>query len=211
MRKRFSLILQTFLAMMFIMAFVCACHHDVKNVPETFPFSLADVNSVQLKAAQQYGLSHTLKSREQLDRVSDRLVHITNCPYYRIDRLTHSVPYLTRGASDLLETIGRDFQKSLKKHKLGTYRIIVTSVLRTEEDVRRLMKKNNNAVKKSTHQYATTFDITYSRFDHINGTRATLKQLKYLLGEVLSQLRDKGRCYVMYEQQQPCFHITSRR
>lgn len=211
MRKRFSLILQTFLAMMFIMAFVCACHHDVKNVPETFPFSLADVNSVQLKAAQKHGLSGTLKSRDQLDRVRDCLVHITDCDYYRVDRLTHSVPYLTRGASELLETIGRDFQKSLKKHKLGTYRIIVTSVLRTEEDVRRLMKSNRNAVKKSTHQYATTFDITYSRFDYVSGTRATLKQLKYLLGEVLSQLRDKGRCYVMHEQQQPCFHITSRR
>ena len=194
-----------------LLLLLCACHRGSINVPESFPFTLADVNSVQLKAAQQYGLSHTLKSREQLDRVSDRLVHITNCPYYRIDRLTHSVPYLTRGASDLLETIGRDFQKSLKKHKLGTYRIIVTSVLRTVEDVRRLMKKNNNAVKKSTHQYATTFDITYSRFDHINGTQATQKQLKYLLGEVLSELRNKGRCYVMYERQQSCFHITSRR
>ncbi|MBR4388657.1 MAG: hypothetical protein IKT00_05725 [Prevotella sp.] len=211
MRKPFSLILQTFLAMILIMAFVCACHHEAKNVPETFPFTLADVNSVQLMAAQEHGLSHTLKSREQIDGVSDRLVHIGTCQYYRVDKLTHSVPYLTRGASELLETIGRDFQKSLKKHKLGNYRIIVTSVLRTEEDVRRLMKNNHNAVKKSTHQYATTFDITYSRFDHISGTRATLKQLKYLLGEVLSQLREKGRCYVMHERQQPCFHITSRR
>ena len=210
MKKRIFHILHTFVVALFMVGF-CACHHSNESVPETFPFTLADGNSRQLEAAQRNGLPRTLKSRDQLDGVTDRLVRITDCPYYRVDHLTHSVPYLTKGASELLEIIGKDFQKSLKKHKLGSYRIIVTSVLRTEEDVRRLMKKNNNAVKKSTHQYATTFDITYSRFDHVSGKRATLKQLKYLLGEVLSHLRDKGHCYVMHERQQPCFHITSRR
>ncbi len=194
-----------------LMACLTACSHSNHSIPETFPFHLSDGNSKQLGAAQRYGLGRTLKDRSQVDGVVDRLVKISDCRYYRVDRLTHSVPYLTPGASKLLETIGRDFQKALKKSKLGTYRFIVTSVLRTEEDVRRLMKKNGNAVKKSTHQYATTFDITYSRFDHVSGKRATPKQLKYVLGKVLSNLRDKGRCYVMHERQQPCFHITSRR
>lgn len=192
-------------------AFLFSCSHGNNTVPETFPFHLADGNSAQLQAAQRYGLKRTLKNRDQVDDVASQLVRIKDCRYYRVDRLGHSVPYLTQGASELLEDIGRDFQKALKKNKIGTYRIIVTSVLRTEEDVRRLMKSNKNAVKKSTHQYATTFDITYSRFDHVSGSYATAKQLKHLLGKVLTDLRGKGRCYVMHERQQPCFHITSRR
>lgn len=197
--------------LLLLLACLFSCSHDTHTVPETFPFHLADGNSTQLKAAQRYGLERTLRDRSQVSDVTHRLVKIANCRYYRVDRLGHSVPYLTPEASDLLEIIGREFQKALKKSKLGTYRIIVTSVLRTEEDVRNLMKKNGNAVKKSTHQYATTFDITYSRFDHVSGRAATQKQLKYLLGKVLSELRDKGRCYVMHEEKQPCFHITSRK
>jgi len=32
-----------------------------------------------------------------------------------------------------------------------------------------------------------------------------------ILGRVLNELRDSGLCYVKYETQQRCYHITSRR
>ncbi len=91
---------------------------------------------------------------------------------------------------------------------MGEYKIIVTSVLRTKEDVRKLMKVNGNAVSNSAHCRATTFDITYRRYKYVNGKQADALQLKYLLGEVMQELRAKGRCFVRYETQQTCLHIT---
>jgi hypothetical protein len=93
---------------------------------------------------------------------------------------------------------------------LGEYKIIVTSVLRTKDDVRRLMKVNSNAVPNSAHCHATTFDLTYRRYEYVDGKKATSKQLKYILGEVVNRLREKERCYVLYETKQTCLHITVR-
>ena len=48
---------------------------------------------------------------------------------------------------------------------IDRHRIIVTSILRTEEDVERLMNHNSVAVKNSAHRHATTFDISYRHFE----------------------------------------------
>jgi hypothetical protein len=83
--------------------------------------------------------------------------------------------------------------------------------------VKRLQKSGNvNASSNSAHNYATTIDITYSRFDKIE-TRllrryesVNTELLKSVLGEVLMELQKEGKCYVKYEKKQHCFHITSR-
>ncbi len=187
--------------------FLTACG-VTREVPYDFPFSYHYVNPHQGKGAVKYGIE-PLENRDALTRkVKRHLTHIEEGKYYTVDRLTHSVPYLTPDAADLLKDIGKDFQKSLRKHKKGNYKIIVTSALRTKEDVRKLMKVNSNAVSNSAHCRATTFDITYSRFKYVDGKKVDTRQLKYLLGEVLDKLAKKGRCYVLYETKQTCFHIT---
>ena len=143
----------------------------------------------------------------------EQLAKIESGKYYKVDWLTHSVPYLTPSTKELLEKIGEQFQKSLKEQGIEKHRIIVTSVLRTDDDVKELRKVNGNAAANSAHQYATTFDITYVRFDRMSliGKSTTNQQLANILGEVIKQLRDDGLCYVKYERNQRCFHITSRR
>ena len=183
----------------------CASHREV---PTNFPFSFKDNNPHQLAAAKKYGIE-PLEDRSCLTKkIKRRLTYIEDNQYYAIDPLTHSVPYLTPDAAKLLKDIGKTFQKKLKKHKMGEYKIIVTSVLRTKEDVRKLMKVNSNAVPNSAHCHATTFDITYRRFKYVSGKQEDARKLKYLLGEVMQELREKGRCYVRYETQQTCLHIT---
>ena len=34
--------------------------------------------------------------------------------------------------------------------------------------------------------------------------------LKYVLSEVLRDMREQGRCYIKYEVKQGCFHMTVR-
>ena len=139
------------------------------------------------------------------------LVRVRSNECMMIDSLKHSYPYLTRHAADLLYEIGRRFRDSLEARGGGEYRLKVTSMFRTPETVRKLRRVNRNATGESAHQYATTFDISYSKFicDDAGGTRRTFEDLKNLLAEVVNDLRRDGRCYVKHERRQACLHITS--
>jgi uncharacterized protein YcbK (DUF882 family) len=189
-------------------------HVEIKELDYATLFN--DQNGVQLKSARKFGIKQTLKNRDEADDVKDSLVHIRNNNHYRIAKLTHSIPYLTNGATGLLDMIGKNFLDSLESKGLNPNRIIVTSVLRTQEDIVKLQRSNPNSVKNSAHCYATTFDITYASYDKIkfkNFRRCESVEketLKKVLGEVLRDLRKKNKCYVKYEVKQRCFHITTR-
>lgn len=175
-----------------------------------------DMNGAHLSSAKRLGIERPIKSRDEADSELDNLVKISNNKHYTVDYLTHSIPYLTNGAAELLEMIGSEFTRAVEEEGYKASRIIVTSVLRTQEDVRKLQKSGNvNASSNSAHCYATTFDITYARFDR--GTKfqplrkaAQTKRLKKILGDVLHELHKEGKCYIKYEINQHCFHITSR-
>ena len=176
-----------------------------------------DQNGVQLKAAAQFGIKQPLKNRDAADDVKDGLIRIRDNSHYTIAKLTHSIPYLTDGAAELLDMIGKNFLDSLESKGLNPNRIIVTSVLRTQEDIKNLQKSgNHNAVSNSAHCYATTFDIAYAYYDKswFKNFRfcesVEPETLKKVLGEVLRDLRKQKKCYVKYEVKQRCFHITTR-
>lgn len=176
-----------------------------------------DQNGVQLQSAVKFGIKRPLKNRDSADEIKDCLVHIKDNNHYSIAKLTHSIPYLTEGAAELLDVIGKNFLDSLESKGLNPNKIIVTSVLRTQEDIKKLQKSGNpNAINNSAHCYATTFDITYARFDKIKFKNLRLCEsvkpelLKKVLSEVLRDLRNQNKCYVKYEVRQRCFHITTR-
>ena len=176
-----------------------------------------DQNEVQLKSAAQFGIKQPLKNRDAADDVKDGLIRIRDNSHYTIAKLTHSIPYLTDGAAELLDMIGKNFLDSLESKGLNPNKIIVTSVLRTQEDIKKLQKSGNpNAVKNSAHCYATTFDIAYAYYDKTWFKNFRFcesvepETLKKLLGEVLRDLRKQKKCYVKYEVKQRCFHITTK-
>lgn len=167
-----------------------------------------DSNHYQLEHARRLGVdpmsdpASYYNTRRPLEKIE------TNKDFV-VDELRHSYPYLVPEAAQLLHDIGRNFQDSLASRNGGRYRIIVTSVLRTPTTVKRLRRVNGNATQESTHQYGTTFDITYTRFNPAEGRDINSQEdLKNLLAEVLLDLREQGRCMVKYERKSPCFHIT---
>lgn len=190
-------------------------HIEIKELDYATLFN--DQNGVQLKSARKFGIKQALKNKDAADEIKDSLVQIKNNSHYNIAKLTHSIPYLTDGAAGLLDMIGKNFLDSLESKGLNPNKIIVTSVLRTQEDIKKLQKSGNpNAVNNSAHCYATTFDITYARYDKIKFKNFRLCEsvepelLKKVLGEVLKDLREQKKCYVKYEVRQRCFHITTR-
>ena len=169
-----------------------------------------DLNRKHLEAASISGLKEIPETRQDIDR--DGLKKISTNRNYCVEPLSYSVPYLMPGAASELDSIGLAFRCKLEENGLPGYRIIVTSVLRTREDVKKLMKANVNSSANSSHCYGSTFDISWSRYDKvvIGGKNVPDSDLKAILGEILKQEKKEGRIYVKYEIRQKCFHITSR-
>lgn len=167
-----------------------------------------DSNYVQLAAAQQMGIE-PITGLDKAYFTKRPIVKVESNQYYQIDSLKHSIPYLVPEAAALLEDIGRSFNDSLSRRGGDSYRIKVTSLLRTPESVGRLRRVNVNATDSSTHQYATTFDISYTNFYCLDENRQINQgDLKNLLGEVLYDMRQQGRCHVKFERKTGCFHVT---
>lgn len=188
--------------------------HPIKSVPnyaEAFP----DSNHVQLSAATRWGVS-PVKNRQNAELRKEELVYMGLSPYYHVDPLQASIPYLVPRAAILVQDIGKAFYDSLHVKGLPLHRLIVTSVLRTQDDVTKLRRYNRNATEQSCHLYGTTIDICYNRYQPVevpggaSRRRVRDDSLKYVLSEVLNDMRRNGRCYVKYEHRQGCFHLTVR-
>lgn len=186
---------------------------SVRSYSEAFP----DGQDTQILAARKWGVKPVTNRNDAESRKAE-LVYVSSNPYFFVEPLYQSIPYLVPRASSLLQDIGRSFFDSLQIKGMNLHKIIITSVLRTKDDVTRLRRHNGNATENSCHMYGTTFDIAYNRYikveenDSAYSKRRTVSdvRLKQILSEVLNDQRKNGKCYVKYEVKQGCFHITVR-
>ena len=210
--------------------FVCAsCGSKADKQPEeiiedtlvsypgrTFSYKdkFRDTQAKQVQAAQAIGLQTPPQNRQEAARIRSQLSLIKSNDNYIVDSLTHSIPYLVPAAAKELERIGEGVADILQRNGLPHYQFYVTSVLRTKDDIKQLQKSGNiNATTNSCHNYGTTFDLAYFRFNKVTRTREYMHQdnLKLVLGQVLLNEQRAGRIYVKYEYKQACFHITVRK
>lgn len=174
-----------------------------------------DLNDVQLATASLIGAPER-EDRKDVRAHNKEYVYIGSSPYFDIQELTYSVPYLVPRAAILLDEIGHAFLDSLTAKGLPFHKLQVTSVLRTNEDVAKLTKSNSNATEQSCHRFGTTFDIAYTVYERVNDPDGeqlpawSAKDLKAILAEVLDDQRRMGTCYVKHENRKRCFHITCR-
>lgn len=177
-----------------------------------FEVSFPDQNDVQLLAAEKWGVKPVADSADASRHLSS-LVYIGANPYFHIDRLRDSSPFLVPRAAVLLQDIGRNFFDSLQVKRIPLHKIIVTSVLRTKADVAKLQKKNSNATTNSCHLFGTTFDVAYNRYKTVEAPGEHRREvrndtLKWVLAEVMRDMRERNRCLIKYEVKQGCWHIT---
>lgn len=181
--------------------------HKIFSVP-SFRRTFPDENDIQLISAKTHGVK-PVQNRDEAEHRKKDLVFVGSNPYYHVEKLTSSIPFLVPNAAMLLQDIGSNFLDSLAIKQIPLHKIIVTSVLRTKHDVKCLQRHNGNATENSCHLYGTTFDISYNRYVTPDGTRKVRNDsLKWVLSEVLCDLRNNNRCHIKYEVKQGCFHIT---
>lgn len=183
--------------------------YSVSNFGKAFP----DQNDVQLVAAQRNGVK-PVADRNDAELRKSELVYVGCNPFFYVDKLKSSIPYLVPKASVLLQDIGRNFFDSLQVKRIPLHKIIVTSVLRSRADIDQLRGHNGNATQNSCHLYGTTFDVCYNRYKTVEAPdgkprrKVSNDTLKWVLSEVLNDMRLQNRCLVKYEVHQGCFHIT---
>ncbi|MGM9804198.1 MAG: DUF5715 family protein [Muribaculaceae bacterium] len=182
----------------------------VHIVPGRLRSIFNDTNGTHLAAAESLGIK-PIRNLSDAYHLRTPIVRIATNENYTVDELTHSMPFLVPKAAQLLNDIGRRFADTIRARGGHEYRIKVTSVLRTDRSVAKLRRRNRNASEQSAHCYGTTFDISYAKFICCDSTFiVSLADLKNILGEILYDERQKGRCYVKFEVKQGCFHITAR-
>jgi hypothetical protein len=193
------------------------------------------LNAEHVERAMEMGVGPIADHEEALALLQQgKLVQIATNPYYAVQEMDYSVPYVTPHTSNLLTLIGMRFQQALQEQGLPLYRYVITSATRTVEDQERLRGVNGNAADTSSHVFGTTVDLHYQEFDyspdqdstadgfwisrsllqrllrrelsHLNDERQA--RLKAILGRVLTELQDEGAVLVIYERLQPVYHLT---
>ncbi len=163
-------------------------------------------------AYQKFG--EIIKEKEEIRSyyLQKKLILVDSSDVYVVDSLFHSFAFLTPDAKSLLDEIGMSFKEKLKNTSLKNARILVTSLLRTEKTVRRLMRRNKNSIRISSHLHGTTFDLAHNEFvAGKNLTPAENDYLKDMLAKTLYEFRENKKCYVTYEINQACFHVVNRK
>ena len=172
-----------------------------------------DLNSVHYAVAKKIGIK-PFTTRAEATKTRQNVELISTNDYYEVRPLTHSVPYVIPEMEEFLDDLSKDFRERLEDINAPLYKLQVTSVTRTKEDVQKLRKSNVNASENSVHVFATTIDISWSKFTKINKRdKRTMSDLylKQVLGLALREMKRNGRCYVKHEIRQACFHITVRK
>lgn len=145
--------------------------------------------------------------------LTGQLVRVKNGRGYKIEKMSHSYPYITRDSKKLLNEISRRFRKKIRKEGLMGSKFIITSMTRTSENMKGLGKTNINVSENSPHLNGNAFDISYARFSFIkyHVTECDKWYMKEALAEIIWQLRKEDKCWATYERKQGCFHVVSRR
>lgn len=206
-----------------LLSVCCSGKNDKETIPEViekksrfignYNKSFNDLNELHMVSAISNGIS-PMQTRDDTLMLEKELVRIPDAlETYTTYNLTHSVPFLVPSATQLLMDISLNFRDSLYSKNMPIYRIFVTSVTRTDDDIAKLTKRNINSIENSAHRYGTTFDISWKRFekrDNPHSEDINPERLKYVLGQTLFDLQQQQRCYIKHERKQACFHITVR-
>ncbi len=172
-----------------------------------------DLNQLHLVSAIKNGIKPLETRDDTVHQIKDLVRLPDELDLYKSYNITHSIPYLVPSAAKLFIDIAQTFRDSLYSKELPIYKLYLTSITRTDEDIVRLTKRNINASDNSAHRYGTTFDISWKRFDKVdenNHDELFPDRLKLVLAQVLFDMKNKQRCYIKHERKQACFHITVR-
>lgn len=131
------------------------------------------------------------------------LIEIKTSENYIVEPMGASLPALLPKGITFINKLSREYRSLCDQKNIEYIPFRITSATRTIKSVKELMKDNGNAIENSAHLKGKTIDITYLT------SKKHTKQ-KELFIQTLAKLKDQGMCYVKFEVQMKCLHITCR-
>ena len=92
---------------------------SVASYKEAFP----DSQSVQYASARRWGVE-SVQNRQEAESRKRELVYVGSNPYYFVDKMNRSIPYLVPRAAVLLNDIGRAFFDSLQMKQVPLHKVV---------------------------------------------------------------------------------------
>jgi hypothetical protein len=132
-----------------------------------------------------------------------RLIELETNENYIIEPMDASLPVLLPKGIAFINRLAQDYRTLCDRENIEYIPFRITSATRTQKSIKELRKQNGNAIENSTHLKGKTIDITY--ITH----KKHVKQ-KELFLQALAKLKDQDLCYVKFEVQKKCLHITCR-
>lgn len=163
--------------------------------------------------AKRTGIVPCRNEKDLRQRIREgSLVKVSGNRKFKVDKLSHSHPYVTRDTRDLIEEIADRFREKTSGKGLRGSKFIITSMTRKTDGLRSLRRQNMNASENSPHMYGNAFDISYKRIiaDKMVLTNCDKGFLKEALAQVIWELKREGKCWATYERGQACFHVVAR-
>jgi hypothetical protein len=187
-----------------------------------------------IEIAKKLGLS-IIKSTEEIN--PNFYTSIDN-PEIRTYYFFYNVPdkhrYFYKDFLPILIEISKRFNEKIRFNEYPiVVKLAISSLLRPENYQEELKSKNRNAIDNSTHSYGISLDIFMDEFfvdlkslcdNPKNDTKkqcesdlnhhgyilggSLRRQLQSILAEVLLELQEEKKLYVIWEANQRVFHIT---
>jgi hypothetical protein len=129
------------------------------------------LNPRHVALAEQLGIAPVAR-RSALDSVATahEFSHVETSWRYVTLNTTHSIPRLTADATASLDSIATRFAARLADHDVPPFKFAISSLLRSSEDQARLRRTNSNAADgNSSHEFGTTYDVAYRRYEPAMG------------------------------------------
>ena len=159
------------------------------------------LNKEHIEAARTFGMEPVIRRNRLVRAARDSgLVRLESTPRYRFLDATYSVPVATHGVRRALDSLSVRFWADLEARQLPGFRFMISSMLRSVEDQAALRNVNVNAsAERSSHEYGTTFDVTYARFGYNGGPEPELRHLPRGLAPIV---RGQTRSYILSKREQ---------
>lgn len=122
----------------------------------------------------------------------------------RIQKLTHSEPFLHPKAAKTLDKLADRFREKISGTRESDAAVVVSSVTRTAKQQKEIQARYPNGATQgtSTHSYGASVDLLFVE------TAGDCYRARKALESTLNELQSEGDLYVCPESK--CIHITAR-
>lgn len=150
--------------------------------------------------------SDQLSPLNAIDHIGLKYIKSSNT--YSVGWMEYSVPFLFTEAHAVLEEIAQEVQDRIKRKNLPSYKIRVTSLIRSKSSQKRLTQND----LPTPYWYGYTFSVSHHNFFKVNLFRQDIdgRILKETLERVLTEKRQANKILVHSGTDSTFFTITLR-